>query len=419
MARFFRRPTVVVSNKQSHFLSCLLPLFAAIGCRDKGKRLPPAAEVVEASNANVDVTRDYDEAFRHAQDHQALSTSSASLHQIFVNRFCSNLRQSPNESFKTIESCRINFTYSPDITTVASATATTTATTSATQDTTANDRNTIVGWPWSPKKGGKGQGDDADITGFVGGELYLSHVLPSTASLVTDVAAIGKAILEAYNEVHVGTPYSMNSFDLERIIEVPEDVDDIDEQDDDDFDDQDDDANDDSGPEHDEEAIVAILRKNKKDRDNNDRRDRDRKDRDRKDRDKDDKRGMVSRGFWTGGYSCNHCGGRRNRDDDDFLYAADSSNSAGGSLALSDGDDESAIESSFRRLFNERQAAFEGLVLRKLKQSGIPEYRDLHECKIRFSYGDDDPGPFYVSFESPTSPAAAVAAGSSGVVSLE
>lgn len=40
------------------------------------------------------------------------------------------------------------------------------------------------------------------------------------------------------------------------------------------------------------------------------------------------------------------------------------------------------------RLFNDRQDAFENLVVLKLRQSGVHEFSTVKECKVRFAYSD-------------------------------
>lgn len=80
-----------------------------------------------------------------------------------------------------------------------------------------------------------GKHDKHDLLGNFRGEMGLAHVLGTDdgTSITTDVATISKAFIEAYNTIHGDTPYSVTGFDVNRIIQVPED-DEADEDDDED-----------------------------------------------------------------------------------------------------------------------------------------------------------------------------------------
>jgi len=182
-------------------------------------------------------------------------TSNPGLHAQFVDSFCSKLRQSSRKDFQTISGCQINFTYSPDVSTtiIASPPGSING---------INDGKSETDLSWGRRR--------RDIATTIGGEVHITHMsAEEDGSSTMDLALLGKAVVDAYNEVHADTPYSMTSFSLQRIIEVPED--DADGEDDDEDNGDEDELYDDDGDDGDDGPDI-ILKGNKNSKKKNQRR---------------------------------------------------------------------------------------------------------------------------------------------------
>lgn len=124
------------------------------------------------------------------------------LHEKFVDEFCQAIKQSDNPAYHDLKKCNIDFTYGLG-------------------GKFLNQRVADpVEWnPFAPKPA-----PPEDYNGHFNGEMSLSHVSGSESgsSISTDVTILANSFIEAYNQVHADTPYSITSFDLERILQVPE-----------------------------------------------------------------------------------------------------------------------------------------------------------------------------------------------------
>jgi len=150
-----------------------------------------------------------------------VSLKNPDVHEQFVDKFCNIVKTSGKKAFADVKSCAIDLTY-----------------TSAEEALDALDKfvelkktvpDAALGWGHHEKL--------ADYDVHLGGNLQCSHVEggENGATITTDVGVIGKAVIEAYNEAHSDTHFSMTNFNLDRMFEIPEseDADDEDEDPDD------------------------------------------------------------------------------------------------------------------------------------------------------------------------------------------
>lgn len=119
-----------------------------------------------------------------------LSAEEADVHEAFEQEFCNLIKDSKLQAFQEITSCSIDFTYDNYL---------------------KETENDPVTWPWHHHH------DRKDTFGHVSGQVQLNHVMGSDSgsSINTDVAVMGKALIDSYNQVHADTPFYLTSFSLE------------------------------------------------------------------------------------------------------------------------------------------------------------------------------------------------------------
>jgi hypothetical protein len=122
----------------------------------------------------------------------AAAKKDPNLHKTFEDTFCKAIKESDPKSFVEAE-CAIDFTYS-----------------------------------FADNLGWGRHGKNADYTGVMQGQFQLGHIIHDSGAFNNsltdsmDMTIIAKCFKDMYNEVHADTPYSINSFTLDRIVEVPD-----------------------------------------------------------------------------------------------------------------------------------------------------------------------------------------------------
>lgn len=132
------------------------------------------------------------------------SKDTAAERRQFEQTFMDSLRDSDMAAFADINDVRIDFSY---------------------LEPTADDTAAEAALTEQAGKRGRGKNKEAEVVEGMHGQIEINHVIMKQGTTDEDMKALGKAYMEAYNEVYERQGLEATSFSLDREVDIPEDTD--------------------------------------------------------------------------------------------------------------------------------------------------------------------------------------------------